>query len=85
MSHSHVGPGDWGNMVGDGGNMVRGCWYMSHSHVGPGDWGNMVGDGGNMVAESVGTCCVGAWGRGMGGIWLGMGGLWSRSVSVHAA
>ena len=22
MSLGHVGPGDWGNMVGDGGNMV---------------------------------------------------------------
>ena len=113
MSHSHVGPGDLGNMVGDGAKWSqrvlvhvawprearalreygwgwgeygrRECRYMLHGRVGQRHWGNMVGDGGNMVAESVGTCCMGAWGRGMGGIWLGMGGIWSQRVSVHAA
>ena len=63
------GFGEYGRGWGQYGR--RGCWYMSHGHVGPGHWGNMVGDGGNMVAECVGTCCIGAWGRGIGGIWSG--------------
>ena len=86
MSHGHVGWGDLGNMVGDGGSMVmESVGTCCIGRVGQGDAGNMVGDGGNMVTESVGTCCVGAWVRGMRGIWSGMGGIWSRRVSVHVA
>ena len=57
------GCGEYGRGWGEYGHGE--CRYMLRGRVGQGDAGNMVGDGGNMVTESVGTCRMATWGRGI--------------------